>query len=179
MSAFHHAYQSLSSTGQKVAKRPRLFIPVALATIALLGATYLWISEYDRLFRYGDILQPVSYGSYHLDGIPPTRDLHMTEEQCTTAFPPLYQEADRAREYYDKKGGIGKRDVDAAEEEGHARVVILNNTASLSVWAIFVSSSMDSRCSSRRFEEGSTPGRMRRLLLSIGRFCRLSNLCLM
>jgi hypothetical protein len=129
MSAINHAYQSLSSTGQKVAKKPRLFLPVVLGTIALLGASYLWISEYGKNYDYGDL--PLAYGSYRFDdsaAVPSTRDLHMTEEQCTTAFPLLYQEAARAQEYFGKKGGIRKRDVDAAEEEGNARVVILNNT---------------------------------------------------
>jgi hypothetical protein len=132
MSAFNHAYQSLSSTGQKVVKKPRLFLPVVLGLIALLGATFLWISEYGRNFDYGDLALP--YASYRFEesaAVPSTRDLHMTEEQCTTAFPLLYHEADRAQEYFGKKGGIRKRDVDAAEEEGNARVVILNNTVGI------------------------------------------------
>jgi hypothetical protein len=54
----------------------------------------------------------------------------MTEEQCIVAFPELYQEADRAQEYFTRKGGISKKDVDAAENDGNARVVILNNTVS-------------------------------------------------
>lgn len=131
MSAFNHAYQSLSSTGQKVAKRPRLLVPVALATIALLGALYLWIFNYENNFSYGRGIPAFPHSSYQLDGIPPTRDLHMTEEQCTTAFPLLYQEADRALKYFGQRGGISKQDVDAAEEEGHARVVIMNNTVSI------------------------------------------------
>jgi hypothetical protein len=65
-----------------------------------------------------------------VQGLLPTRNLHMTEEQCDIAFPDLYKEANRAQQYYSKKGGISKQDVDEAEEEGNARVVILNNTVS-------------------------------------------------
>lgn len=156
MSAFNHAYQSLSSTGQKVVKKPRLFLPVVLVIIALLGAISLWISEYGRNFDYGDL--PLAYGSYRFDesgAVPPTRDLHMTEEQCTTAFPLLYQEADRAQEYYREKGGIRKRDVDAAEEEGNARVVISNNTVSIHVLdkSRQLTNVAPHRCTSRHFEE--------------------------
>ena len=131
MSTFNQAYQCMSSTGQKLVKRPRVLVPVALATIALLGASYLWISKYENVFSYGNSLPAFSYSSDQVDGIPPTRDLHMTEEQCTNAFPLLYQEADRARIYFGKRGGISKEGVDAAEEEGHARVVIMNNTVSI------------------------------------------------
>ncbi|KAJ9106362.1 hypothetical protein QFC21_001508 [Naganishia friedmannii] len=52
----------------------------------------------------------------------------MTADQCQVAFPHLYQEADRAQGYFADRGGISKADVDLAEEEGNARVVILNNT---------------------------------------------------
>ncbi|WVQ79560.1 hypothetical protein IAT38_001659 [Cryptococcus sp. DSM 104549] len=52
-------------------------------------------------------------------------NLHLTEEQCLAQYPDLYLEADRARAWYKK--GITKDMVDAAEEEGNARLVILNN----------------------------------------------------
>lgn len=52
---------------------------------------------------------------------------HLTEEQCQERYPDLYLEADRAQEWFMAKGGISKKMVDGAEEEGNARLVILNN----------------------------------------------------
>lgn len=52
---------------------------------------------------------------------------HLTEEQCQERYPDLYLEADRAQQWFISKGGISKKMVDEAEEEGNARLVILNN----------------------------------------------------
>lgn len=146
MSAFDYAYRSLATTGQKVSKRPRLVIPVILGTIALLGALQLVFYHTGQPnVAWG---HPKAVNTEHglaslenLHDIPPTRNLHMTEEQCGIAFPELYKEADRAQAYFSTKGGISKQDVDAAEEEGNARVVILNNTVSRPVLRVSVDAS--------------------------------------
>lgn len=140
MSAFDYAYQSLASTSQKVSKRPRIVIPAILGTIALFGALHFLLSDTRRPYVNWDRGLPWSstgglVAFDHLPNIRPTRDLHMTEEQCGIAFPDLYKEADRAQQYYSRKGGISKQDVDDAEEDGNARVVILNNTVSNKVLA--------------------------------------------
>lgn len=167
MSTFDYAYQSLASTGQKVTKRPRIVISVILGTIVLLGAIHLLLSSIGRPYITQEQQTPVNtahgladFGDLH--NVPPTRYLHMTEEQCIVAFPELYKEADRAQEYFTGKGGISKKDVDAAEEDGNARVVILNNTVSRSVFSFPAAPLIIDAClsfSSRRSEEGSTPGR--------------------
>jgi hypothetical protein len=140
MSACDYAYQSLASTGQKVSKRPRIVISAVLATIALFGVLHLLLT--DTRQPYGSwehaLATDTAHGSAPLgdvQGRPPTRNLHMTEEQCDIAFPDLYKEASRAQQYYSRKGGISKQDVDEAEGDGNARVVILNNTVSSVVFA--------------------------------------------
>ena len=53
-------------------------------------------------------------------------NLQLNSEQCTSQFPDLYLEADRARKYF--KGGISSHMVDNAEKDGaSARVAIINN----------------------------------------------------
>jgi hypothetical protein len=133
MSSINHAYQSLLSANHKAINRPRLIIPVVLGIIALLGAIRLLVSETGRN-HYASWISSSAKTQHGLatieilGGIPSTRNLHMTGGQCQVAFPQLYQEADRAQGYFADKGGISKADVDLAEEEGNARVVILNNT---------------------------------------------------
>lgn len=61
-------------------------------------------------------------------------------------YPPLYREAERAREYFRERGGIEKDMVDEAEkQDAAARLIILDNK----VGAAF---------------EASTEGRKRRFL---------------
>lgn len=167
MSTFDYAYQSLASTGQKVTKRPRIAISLILGTIALLGAIHLLLSNIGRPYMGQGHQIPVNtahglaaFESLH--NIPPSRNLHMTEQQCIVAFPELYNEADRAQGYFTGNGGISKKDVDAAEEDGNARVVILNNTVSRYVLGLPAAALIFHpyfSFSSRRSEEDSTQER--------------------
>lgn len=135
MSSINYAYQSLLSANHKAINRPRLIILVVLVIIALLGALRLLVSETGRN-HYASWISSAAktqhgLATFEISGdIPSTRNLHMTEEQCQVAFPQLYHEANRAQAYFAKRGGIKQADVDLAEEEGNARVVILNNTVS-------------------------------------------------
>nr|XP_018999118.1 uncharacterized protein I203_08319 [Kwoniella mangroviensis CBS 8507]OCF62579.1 hypothetical protein I203_08319 [Kwoniella mangroviensis CBS 8507] len=53
---------------------------------------------------------------------------HLDQAQCMERYPKLYHEADRARKWYQSKGGITKAMVDLSEtDSGNARLVILNN----------------------------------------------------
>jgi hypothetical protein len=73
-------------------------------------------------------LLPQSYTStLHVPHPGAAEDRHLTNEQCLARYPDLYLEADRAKQWYERKGGISKEAVDAAEGEGNARLVILNN----------------------------------------------------
>lgn len=51
-------------------------------------------------------------------------DRHLAGAQCDAAFPGLYAEADRARDWYRARGGVTLQELDEAEEVGQARVII-------------------------------------------------------
>ena len=68
-----------------------------------------------------------NYYTYTFPDPVEAENRHLTEEQCQERYPDLYLEADRAQEWFISKGGISKKMVDEAEEEGNARLVILNN----------------------------------------------------
>jgi hypothetical protein len=52
----------------------------------------------------------------------------LTASQCQDRYPGLYYEADRARAYYAKKGGISQEMVESADKDGaSARLAIINN----------------------------------------------------
>jgi hypothetical protein len=57
-------------------------------------------------------------------------NLHLSQEQCKAVYPSLYHEADRARRWTMKQGGLKLDDLDRAEKAGAARVVIYGNKAS-------------------------------------------------
>ena len=54
---------------------------------------------------------------------------HLTSDQCHERYPGLFREADLARKFYQKKGGISLDDVDKADQDGgaSARLAIINN----------------------------------------------------
>jgi hypothetical protein len=54
---------------------------------------------------------------------------HLTSDQCHERYPGLFHEADLARKFYQKKGGISLDDVDKADQDGgaSARLAIINN----------------------------------------------------
>lgn len=54
---------------------------------------------------------------------------HLTSDQCHVRYPGLFHEADLARKFYQKKGGISLDDVDKADQDGgaSARLAIINN----------------------------------------------------
>jgi hypothetical protein len=53
----------------------------------------------------------------------------LTHQQCLDTYPELYLEADRARDWYKRKGGISAQDLeDAGWDEGaSARIAIIGN----------------------------------------------------
>lgn len=93
-----------------------------LATIAHLHPDVdLGFLPSGRLFMDPIVVHPVFQ--------PENRQLDF--QQCQEAYPRLYYEADRAREWYAGQGGITERQVEAAVENGgHARLAIINNQAS-------------------------------------------------
>jgi len=54
---------------------------------------------------------------------------HLTSDQCHERYPGLFHEADLARKFYQRKGGISLDDVDKADLDGgaSARLAIINN----------------------------------------------------
>jgi hypothetical protein len=53
-------------------------------------------------------------------------------QECLRAYPELYLEADRAREWHKKNGGISQANVDdAAKNDASARVAIIDNQVGL------------------------------------------------
>jgi hypothetical protein len=57
-------------------------------------------------------------------------NLHLSQEQCKAVYPSLYHEADRARRWTMKHGGLKLNDLEQAEKAGAARVVIYDNKVS-------------------------------------------------
>lgn len=52
----------------------------------------------------------------------------LTAQECLDRYPDLYKEADRARSYYEARGGITAEMVDDAEKaDASARLMILDN----------------------------------------------------
>ena len=58
-------------------------------------------------------------------------NLHLSQEQCKAVYPSLYHEADRARRWTMKHGGLKLSDLEQAEKAGAARVVIYDNKVGL------------------------------------------------
>ncbi|GAA5993968.1 hypothetical protein JCM5350_003507 [Sporobolomyces pararoseus] len=56
-----------------------------------------------------------------------TQDRHLTQAQCDTVFPGLFQEIERSKAYWGARGGITQKDLDEAQEKGQARAMIYNN----------------------------------------------------
>jgi hypothetical protein len=62
---------------------------------------------------------------------------NLSQDQCILHFPKLYTEADRAREWYQHRGGISKEAVEEAYDDGgnaNARLLILDNKVRSSMW---------------------------------------------
>lgn len=61
----------------------------------------------------------------------------LTSSQCQDRYPGLYYEADRAKAYYARKGGITHEMVESADKDGaSARLAIVNNKVRFPVWTI-------------------------------------------
>jgi hypothetical protein len=58
---------------------------------------------------------------------------HLTSAQCKERYPGLYYEADQARAYHQKHGGISESAVDSADQDegASARLAIINNKVSI------------------------------------------------
>lgn len=60
-----------------------------------------------------------------------SEDRHLSTSECFKRYPDLYVEADRAEEWYRKRGGISEGMVDSAEKDGsNARLTIIDNVVS-------------------------------------------------
>lgn len=65
----------------------------------------------------------------------------LAENECLSRYPALYHEADRAEQWYARRGGITEDMVDKAElDGGHARLVILNNKVGTSSYGKLIGS---------------------------------------
>ncbi|GAA5922293.1 uncharacterized protein JCM15063_003249 [Sporobolomyces koalae] len=63
----------------------------------------------------------------NLESYDVTQDRHLTQSQCDSVFPGLFQEIERSKAYWQARGGISEQDLDAAQERGQARAMIINN----------------------------------------------------
>ncbi|KAK4057692.1 hypothetical protein OIO90_001340 [Microbotryomycetes sp. JL221] len=141
--AFHHNQRSLLQRWMSVL--------VALWTWTspfILVAVYLTCKKPPRVDTSGGILNPYVcerpsvYSSLEqmcltapkddrwnsqLEGYELGLDRHLTDDQCDDVFPGLYNEVDRAVKFWSEQGGVKLADLDAAEEKGQARAMIINN----------------------------------------------------
>lgn len=115
---------------------PRLtyFLPIAcLLLFSLVSLAYLHSAQYIQV-----PLVPTSWRTAARPIITFTpspsqsENRQLTTAQCLATYPQLYLEADRARVWYDRKGGISEEMVDQAEQDGaSARLAILDNKVCL------------------------------------------------
>lgn len=100
--------------------------------------TFLGIVTLSSLYYYTDIdtalpllpsaLRIGSLADLETSILQDSDNRHLTASQCLQRYPELYYEADRAKVYYEFKGGITEEMLDDAERDGgHARLAIIGN----------------------------------------------------
>jgi hypothetical protein len=79
---------------------------------------------------YSDFWQ--SQPTYIPPAVHDSDNRHLTSSQCHERFPGLFHEADLAKAFHKKNGGISLADVDKADQDGgaSARLAIIDNKVS-------------------------------------------------
>jgi hypothetical protein len=96
---------------------------IGTVTVGLLS----WNIDVPLLLPSGYRKRPIT-----LPHLAQSEDRHLPTSECLNRYPDLYIEADRAEQWYNKRGGISEEMVDSAEKDGsNARLTILNNIVSL------------------------------------------------
>ena len=112
-------------------------LKLLLVATLILGSFSLLLAHIHPAVPFTLPLIPSPYSiPQHISNYTPTEaeDRQLSSEECITRYPELYYEADRARDWHRRRGGISKKAVDGAEHDGgNARLVILDNQVSLRI----------------------------------------------
>lgn len=109
-------------------------MPITRPAQLLLGLSLLLVVSFVLIHPSSSLSVPYSdFWQSRPEYIPPaifdSENRHLTTSQCQDRYPGLFHEADLARKFWQKKGGISLEDVDKADEDGgaSARLAIINN----------------------------------------------------
>ena len=103
---------------------------LALVTLLILACALISLAHFHPDANFSITFHPSPPFHPHISSVSEPENRHLSAAQCLDRYPELYLEADRARDWYSRKGGITKAQVDEAEQEGQARLVILDNKVS-------------------------------------------------
>jgi hypothetical protein len=157
-----------SSLSMPITKPAQLLVGVAV----LLVVSFVLIHPSSSLsVPYSDFWQTLP--TYIPPAVFDSDNRHLTSDQCHERYPGLFHEADLARKFYQKKGGISLDDVDKADQDGgaSARLAIINNKVCFKRTTI-----TDASYTSRLFMEVSTLEHTLLSLLYTGRCLETPNL---
>jgi len=137
-----------------------LLMPVTRPVQLLLGLGILLLVSFVLIHPSSSLSVPYSnfwssQPTYVLPAVHDSENRHLTSTQCQARYPGLYYEADLAKAFYQKKGGISLDDVNKADEDGgaSARLAIIDNKVCRNLIRVLTISFM-----SRHFTGQSTPG---------------------
>lgn len=111
-----------------------LFMPITRPAQLILGLGVLLVVSFVLIHPSSSLSVPYSdfwqtLPTYTPPAVFDSDNRHLTSDQCHERYPGLYHEADLARKFYQRKGGISLDDVDKADQDGgaSARLAIINN----------------------------------------------------
>lgn len=113
-------------------------MPITRPAQLLVGLAVLLVVSFVLIHPSSSLSVPYSdFWQTLPEYVPPavydSENRHLTSEQCEARYPGLYHEADLAKKFYEKKGGISLSDVDKADQDegASARLAIINNKVRL------------------------------------------------
>jgi hypothetical protein len=111
-----------------------LFMPITRPAQLIVGLGLLLVVSFVLIHPSSSLSVPYSdfwqtLPTYTPPAVFDSDNRHLTSDQCHERYPGLFHEADLARKFYQKKGGISLEDVDKADQDGgaSARLAIINN----------------------------------------------------
>jgi len=114
-----------------------LFMPIARPAQLIVGLGVLLVVSFVLIHPSSSLSVPYSdfwqtLPTYTPPAVFDSDNRHLTSDQCHERYPGLFHEADLAKKFYQKKGGISLEDVDKADQDGgaSARLAIINNKVS-------------------------------------------------
>jgi len=126
-----------------------LFMPITRPAQLIVGLGVLLVVSFVLIHPSSSLSVPYSdfwqtLPTYTPPAVFDSDNRHLTSDQCHERYPGLFHEADLAKKFYQKKGGISLKDVDKADQDGgaSARLAIINNKVSSRVTSRSDASSM-------------------------------------